>query len=86
MEFENYFKQLPVSFKIYADFEWNLRDVEIYEGSYTKNIIIMFLVVLLRKLFVLMINLVNLLLFIEVKILLMNLLKQFLRSISIVKK
>ena len=28
---------LPVPFKIYADFECNLRDVEIYEGSYTKK-------------------------------------------------
>ena len=37
IEFENYFKQLPTSFKIYADFECNLRDVEIYEGSYTKK-------------------------------------------------
>ena len=37
IEFENYFKQLPVTFKIYADFESNLRDVEIYEGSYTKK-------------------------------------------------
>ena len=37
IEFENYFKQLPVPFKIYADFECNLRDVEIYEGSYTKK-------------------------------------------------
>ena len=37
IEFENYFKQLPVTFKIYADFECNLRDVEIYEGSYTKK-------------------------------------------------
>ena len=36
-EFENYFKQLPARFKIYADFECNLRDVEIYEGSYTKK-------------------------------------------------
>ena len=36
-EFKNYFKQLPVPFKIYADFECNLRDVEIYEGSYTKK-------------------------------------------------
>ena len=34
---ENYFKQLQVPFKIYADFECNLRDVEIYEGSYTKK-------------------------------------------------
>ena len=38
IEFENYFKQLPVPFKIYVDFECNLRDVEIYEGSYTKKI------------------------------------------------
>ena len=37
IEFENYFKQLPVSFKIYADFECNLRDFEIFEGSYTKK-------------------------------------------------
>ena len=37
IEFENYFKQLPVPFKIYADVECNLRDVEIYEGSYTKK-------------------------------------------------
>ena len=35
IKFENYFKQLPVPFKIYAYFECNLRDVEIYEGSYT---------------------------------------------------
>ena len=32
-EFENYFKQIPVPFKIYADFECNLRGVESYEGS-----------------------------------------------------
>ena len=37
IEFENYFKNLSVSFKIYADFECNLRDVEIYQGSYTKK-------------------------------------------------
>ena len=36
IKFENYFKQLPVLFKIYADFECNLRNFEIYEGSYTK--------------------------------------------------
>ena len=85
-EFENYFKQMPVPFKIYADFECNLESAEIYEGSYSKNIMIMFLVVLLTKLFVLMIDLVNQLLFLEVKMLLMNLLKQFLKSTSIVKK
>ena len=37
IEFKNYFKQLPVPFKIYADFECNLREVEIYEGFYTKK-------------------------------------------------
>ena len=86
IEFENYFKQLPVPFKIYADFECNLRDVEIYEGFTQKNIMNMFLVVMLTKLLVLMIDLVSQLLFLEVKILLMNLLKHFFKSISIVKK
>ena len=38
IEFESYLKQLSVPFKIYADFECDLRDVEIYEGSYTKEI------------------------------------------------
>ena len=38
IKFENYFKQLPVPFKIYADFESNFKNVEIYEGSYTKKI------------------------------------------------
>ena len=37
IEFENYFKQIPVPFKIYADLECNLRGVECYEGSYTKK-------------------------------------------------
>ena len=37
IEFENYFKKIPVPFKIYADFECYLRGVESDEGSYTKN-------------------------------------------------
>ena len=37
IEFKNYFKQIPVPFKIYADFECNLKGVENYEGSYTKK-------------------------------------------------
>ena len=36
IEFENYSKKIPVPFKIYADFECNLRGVESYKGSYTK--------------------------------------------------
>ena len=38
IEFENCFKQILVPFKIYVDFECNLRSAEIYEGSYTKKI------------------------------------------------
>ena len=56
IEFENYFKQIPVPFKIYADFECNLKSVKSYEGSYSKNIKITFLVVLLINFFVLMMN------------------------------
>ena len=82
IKFENYFKQIPAPFKIYADFECNLKSVECDEGFYTKNINIAFLVVLLIKLFVLMKGLLSQLLFIEVKMLLINLLKQFLRIIS----
>ena len=70
-------------FKIYADFECNLRDGECYESSYRKNIKITFLVVLLIKLLALVIDLLSELLFIEVKIQLINLLKQFLKSINI---
>ena len=75
IEFENYFKQITVSFKIYADFECYLEDFESYEGSYTKNIEITFCVVLLKKLFALMIGLASQMLFLEVEMLFMNLLK-----------
>ena len=37
IEFKNYFKQIPVPFKIYADFESNLESAEIYEGFYSKK-------------------------------------------------
>ena len=56
------------------------------KNNIQRNIMIMFLVVLLTKLFVLRINLVSRLLFIEEKMLLMNLLRQFLKNVSIVKK
>ena len=73
-------------FKVRADFECNLESVECYEGSHSKNMKITFLVVLLINLFVLMINLPSQYLFLEAKILLMNLLKQFLKSMDTVKK
>ena len=37
IEFKNYFKQIPAPFKFYADFECNLKSVEIYEGFYSKK-------------------------------------------------
>ena len=37
IEFKNYCKQLPVPFKVYADFECNLKNVECYESTYTKK-------------------------------------------------
>ena len=37
IEFKNYFKQIPVPFKVYVDFEYNLESVESYEGSYSKK-------------------------------------------------
>ena len=37
IEFKNYLKQIPVPFKIYADFACNLKSVESYEGSYSKK-------------------------------------------------
>ena len=55
---ENYFKQIPVPFKICADFECNLKKVKCNEGSYAEKYQdhFPFLAVLLKKLFVLMIN------------------------------
>ena len=51
-----------------------------------KNVNVTFLVVILIKMFVLIIDLVNRLSFIEVKMLLIDLLEQFLKSIKTVKK
>ena len=77
IESENYFKQMfmLIEIKIYADFESNLKSVESYEGTYIKNIKITFLLVLLTTLFALMVGSLSQLLFIEVKMQLMKLLK-----------
>ena len=37
IKFENYLKQIPVPFKIYADFECNLKRVKCNEGSYIEK-------------------------------------------------
>ena len=75
-------------FKIYADFECNLKSVESYEGSYSKKKKKKkkrFLLVFLTYLFGLMINLVSQLLFLGVEMMLIKLLKQFLKSMNTVK-
>ena len=81
IEFENYFKQIPVPFKFYADFECQLRGVESYEGSYTIKYQDFIPCSFAYKVVLLMINLLSQLLFVELKMELMNLLKQFLKSI-----
>ena len=58
-EFKNYFKQIPIPFKFYADFECNfkmkvLKVIKVVTQKYIKTT---FLVVLLTSLFLLMINL-----------------------------
>ena len=81
IEFENYFKQIPVPFKFYADFECQLRGVESYEGSYTIKYQDLIPCSFAYKVVLLMIYLLSQLLFVELKMQLMNLLKQFLKSI-----
>ena len=84
IEFENYFE-------IYADFECNLRDAEVYEGSYTKKYhdhvpSFAYKIVCIDSKFnkpIVVYGGENAT-FIEVKML-MNLLKQLLRSINILK-
>ena len=77
IDFKNYFKQIPVLFKFYADFECNLDSVESYEGltlKYQDHIPWSFA----NKLVCVDDKFSKPMLFIEVKMLLVNLLKQFL--------
>ena len=88
--FKNYFKQLVAPFKIYANFESILKntksDNKNSNASYTEKYQIIFLAVLLIYLNVLMTDLGNQLFFIEEKMQFINLLKQFLKNMIIVKK
>ena len=58
-EFENYFKQLPVPLKFMLISSAIQKVLKFMKVLKQKNIMIMFLVVLLAKLFVLMIDLVS---------------------------
>ena len=65
---KNYFKQLPVPFKIYADFECILKGVVIKIMAHTqKNIKTKFPAIFLTKLFVLVISLAKKFIFTEEK-------------------
>ena len=86
IEFKNYCRQINCPFKIHCDFECNLERLKFMKVLTQKNTIITFLVVLLTKLFVLMIDLVSRLLLLRVNMLLMNLLNQYLNSVNTVKK
>ena len=86
IEFKKYFIQIPVPFKIMLILGVIQKALKVMKVLTQKSIKITFLVVLLTNLFVLMMNLLSQQLLLEVKMLLMNLLKQFLKSISIVKK
>ena len=77
IEFENYLKQIPVPFKVCADFECVLKVLKAMKVFTQKTVKITFHAVFLKSLFVLIINLVNQLLFIEVEMVLIDLLKQF---------
>ena len=86
IKFEFCFKQIPVPFKIHADFECYSKSVKCNEGSFTEKYQDHIPCSFAYKLLVLMIVLLSQLLFVEAKMQLMNLLKPFLRNINIAKK
>ena len=79
IKFENYFKQTPVRFKIYTDFECNLKKVKCNEGSYTEKCQGHIPCSFAYKIVCIDVKVK------EVKMQLMNLLKQFLKNINIAK-
>ena len=87
IEFKNFNRQIPVPFKIYADFECLLKGCDVVIDnecfSYTKKIKIMFLVVLLIKLCVLIISTVKKIVCIGVKMQLINLSSVFFKIMVI---
>ena len=89
ISFKNYFKQLPVSFEIYANFEFILKKVESCNknnGSYTEKYQDHVLCSFAYKVFLLIINLAKKLFCTEKQMLLIPLLKQLLVSMIILTK
>ena len=86
IKFKNYFKQIPVPFKIFSDFEYNLRCAKIYEGSYSKKYQKHIPYSFAYKVVCTDGRFSKTMLFLKVKILHMKLLKQVLKSMSTSKK
>ena len=86
IEFENYFKQTPVSFKIFVDFECNLKKVKCKEGSYTEKYQEHIPCSFAYKFFCIDNRFTKPTFVYRVKMQRMNLLKQFLKDINIAKK
>ena len=84
-EFKNYFKEIPVPFNIYADFEHNLEKVESYQRFYSKKYQDHILCIFANKL-VLMTNLVNRLLFFRGKNVAFKIVKEILKVYEYCKK
>ena len=86
IEFENYFKQTPVSFKIFEDFEYNFKKVKCKEGSYTEKYQDHIPCSFAYKIFCIDNRFTKPTFVDRVKMQRMNLLKQFLKDINIAKK
>ena len=85
IDFKHYSKQMLVPFKIYADFKCNLEGVESYEGSYSKrsqDTPCSFAC----KLACVDDKFTKLIVVFKTKMLLVNLLKHFLKSINTVQR
>ena len=86
IEFKNAFKHIQIPFKIYSDFECILNSIESYEGSCSKKYQDHILCSFAYKLVCVGDKLVSQFFFTETKMLLINLLKQFLKSMNTIKK
>ena len=86
IEFENYFKQIPVQIKSYDNFECNLNGVESCQGSYTQKYQYHIPFSFAYKVVCDDDRFTKPIVVYSVTILLMNLLKQLLRNMGISKK
>ena len=86
IKFKNYFKQIPVPFKIFPDFEYNLSCAKIYQGSYSKKYQKQIPCSFAYKVVCTDDKFSKTILFLKVKILHMKLLKKVLKSMSTAKK